>query len=113
MNISYTGNKDDRCMVFEGAMTHRFSRDIENQIIDSMRKNQRLKVDLSGVNELDLCGIHLLGVLFSYGAEAIQVVAASPIVEAAISRLHLSRKSSGRKLPARGRSHPTSLRLKP
>lgn len=113
MNITLEGTKDDRRMIFKGAMTSPFSREIEKQILDNMRKHQHLKVDLSGVRELDLCGIHLLGVLFSYGADAIHVIAASPVVEAAIARLRLSRQGSNRKLPARGTAYSASPRVKP
>ena len=113
MNITLEGTKDDRCMVFKGSMTSPFSREIEKQILDNMRQHQHLKVDLSGVRELDLCGIHLLGVLFSYGADAIHVVAASPAVEAVIARLRLSRQGSKRKMSARGTAYAASPGIKP
>lgn len=93
MNINLNGGKNDCCLVIEGEMTCRFSREIENEIIESMRNYRFLRVDLSGVSEIDLCGIHLLGVLLSFGDEATRIVAASPVAQEALSRLQPVHKS--------------------
>ncbi len=74
-------------LVFSGPMTCSNSRDIENRIINAMRQHPQLNVDLSGVEEIDLCGIHLLGVLKSYGGEAVRIIATSPSVEEALLQL--------------------------
>lgn len=74
-------------LVFSGPMTCRNSRDIENRIINAMRQHPQLTVDLSGVEEIDLCGIHLLGVLQSFGGEAVRIIATSPSVDAALLQL--------------------------
>jgi len=113
MNITQNGSKDDCCLVFDGQMTYPFSREIENQIIDSMRRHRRLKVDLSGVREIDLCGIHLLGVLRSFGDDALRIIATSPVVDAALSRLPSSRRSGCRGESVRGDGHSVSTRTKP
>lgn len=80
------GNNGNR-IVFSGPMTCNNSREIENRIINAMRQNPKLDVDLSGVEEIDLCGIHLLGVLQSFGGEAVRIVATSPTVDAALMQL--------------------------
>lgn len=74
-------------LVFEGKMTFEFSRELEDRMIAAMRRHQCLEVDLSGVREIDLCGIHLLGVLQSFGGKKVTIVATSPVVERASSRL--------------------------
>jgi len=96
MNITLKGEKDDCCLTLEGEMTYRFSRDIENRIIDSMRNHEHLKVDLSGVSAIDRCGVHLLGVLHSFGDEAVKIIAASPVVKEALSEWRCSRGKRNR-----------------
>jgi hypothetical protein len=113
MNITQNGSKDDCCLVFDGEMTYPFSRDIENRIIDSMRCHRHLKVDLSGVREIDLCGVHLLGVMRSFGDDAIRIVATSPVVDAALSQLPSPRRIGGRGQAAHGNEHSFSPRMKP
>ncbi|MGP1609068.1 MAG: hypothetical protein ACTS5G_00075 [Burkholderiales bacterium] len=97
-------NENEKCcrLVFDGAMTRPHSREMEDRIIDSMRRYPRLDVDLSGVTELDLCGVHLLGVLRSFGEKMIRIVGASPLVEEALARqqpmqprLHRRNKAAG------------------
>lgn len=94
MNIMLNSNADGACLILEGAMTHRFSSQLEDRIIDSMRRYSQLRVDLSGVSEIDLCGIHLLGVLRSFGEDAVRIVNPSPVVEAALSKLPGSQRGS-------------------
>jgi len=67
----------------EGPMTFEHRQELEGSIIDAMRRHQSLEVDLSAVQEIDLYGVHLLGLLQSVGA----VVAISPAVEEAARRL--------------------------
>lgn len=87
MNITLNGDKENCCLVFEGAMTCQFSSEMEDRLIDCMRRYRHLDVDLSAVSEVDLCGVHLLGILRSFGDNAIRIVAASPVVEAALARI--------------------------
>lgn len=68
---------------FEGKMTHEFYRELEDKVIDAMRRHKHLAIDLSEVSEIDLCGLHLVGLLQSVGV----IVAASPVVEHASRRL--------------------------
>lgn len=62
---------------FQGKMTYEFYRELEDRVIDAMQRYQRLEIDLSEVSEIDLCGLHLVGLLRSVGV----IVAMSPVVE--------------------------------
>lgn len=86
MNIDVVGHGSDCRLVFEGAMTHEFSRQLEDRVIDLMRRHPSLKIDLSGVCEIDLFGIHFLGVMKNLGGSSVDIVAASPIVDRAMTR---------------------------
>lgn len=74
-------------LTFEGKMTFEVSRELEDRILSAMRSYRHLEVDLSGVREIDLCGIHLLGLLQSVGGKEVRIVATSPVVEQASTRL--------------------------
>lgn len=87
MELEISRDDSGQCLVFCGPMTCHNSRQIENRIIRAMRQHPQLSVDLSGVEEIDLCGIHLLAVLQSFGGEAVHIVATSPTVDAALLRL--------------------------
>lgn len=75
-------------------MTHPQSHEIEQRIIDSVRIHKRLKVDLSGVDEIDLSGTHLLGVLLSFDEGVIDIVATSPVTKAALAPLQAFRDAA-------------------
>lgn len=68
---------------FDGPMTFDYRNELEATIIDAMRRYKSLAVDLSAVREIDLYGVHLLGLLQSVGA----IIALSPVVEHAAQRL--------------------------
>jgi anti-anti-sigma regulatory factor len=87
MEFRVKPGSNSNCIIFSGPMTCNNSREIENRIISAMRQHPRLDVDLSGVEEIDLCGIHLLGVLKSFGGDAVNIIATSPTVDAALTRL--------------------------
>lgn len=86
------GNKGCQ-LVFSGSLTYEFSRDMEDQIIGALRGYEHIDVDLSDVQEIDLCGIHLLGVLQTLGGEHVDIVADSPVVQNASQRLLASQRS--------------------
>lgn len=75
---------------FAGKMTHEYYRGQEDSIIDAMRRNKKMEIDLSEVEEVDLCGLHLIGLLHSVGV----IVAASPAVAQASTRLLSSLQSA-------------------
>ncbi len=68
---------------FDGKMTYEFYRDLEDRVIQAIRLNKKLEIDLSGVTKIDLCGLHFVGVLQSVGV----IVATSPIVAETSRRL--------------------------
>lgn len=87
--MSHTATNDEKVcrLIFKGKMTFEFSSELEDRIISAMRRYDHLEVDLSGVHEIDLCGIHLIGLLQSFGGKNVTIVATSPVVEQASSRL--------------------------
>lgn len=84
-------------LIFDGSMTMDFANQLEDRILDAMRKYRHLEVDLSGVREIDLCGIHLIRLLQTVGGKAVDFVATSPIVERALA---LATPRGTRHLPA-------------
>ncbi|MFZ2852803.1 MAG: STAS domain-containing protein [Rhodocyclaceae bacterium] len=81
-------NTSQRCeagfqLKLDGKMTYEFYRELEDKVIDAMRRHKNLEVDLSGVEEVDLCGLHLIGLLQSVG----HIVATSPAVDQASKHL--------------------------
>lgn len=87
MNNSGANDDSGFHLVLDGKMTLAFSDELEDRIINAMRKYPRLKVDLSGVREIDRSGIHLIRLLQTVGGKAVDFVATSPIVEQAIHGL--------------------------
>lgn len=87
MNQRISPDKPVFRLTFEGKMTFDVAADLEDRIVDAMRRHERIDVDLSGVDEIDLCGIHLLGLLHSVGGNEVRIVDSSPIVEQASKRL--------------------------
>jgi ABC-type transporter Mla MlaB component len=74
-------------LTLDGSMTLDFANELEDKIIAAMRQHKNLEVDLSGVSEIDLCGIHLINLLQTVGGKAVKFVATSPIVERAVKGL--------------------------
>ena len=68
---------------FDGKMTYAFHQELEEKVIDAMRRYSRLELDLSEVTEIDPCGLHLVGLLLSGGV----IVATSNVVEQATKSL--------------------------
>ena len=89
MNFTLIGgdNPSSCRVIFEGSMTFKFARAIEQQITDTMSRFQRVDIDLSGVNEIDLSGIHLIGVMESMSGDKFNIIATSAVVEQAYRRL--------------------------
>lgn len=87
MSIEVTADGQTCRLTFDGSITFEFWREMEDIIIDAMRRHTHFDVDLSGVREIDLAGIHLLGLVNSVGGANVRVVAGSPIVDQATQRL--------------------------
>jgi hypothetical protein len=70
-------------LTFDMKMTYEFATELEDRIIDALRRYTRVEVDLSKVLEIDLCGIHLLGLLKCFTGKGLVIVATSPAVDRA------------------------------
>jgi hypothetical protein len=86
---------ETRCrIVFEGEITDGSAREFENLIIGALRRYRHLDIDLSGITEIDLWGLHLLGVLRHLGGPHAVVVADSMVVQQATQRLMKTARGS-------------------
>ena len=82
MDVGLKSDDQSECrLVFGASMTVAHANELEDQIINAMRRHRKLEVDLSGVREMDSCGVHLLGMLTALGGADIRVVATSPVVD--------------------------------
>lgn len=87
MNIILIENGATCCLAFTGSLTQEFVHEMEDQIIDALRRYCFFEIDLSGVQEIDVFGIHLLGVLHTFGGGGVHVVKTSNVVLRAYERL--------------------------
>lgn len=85
MQVELICNERGCRLVFAGRLTIDFARYVEDRIIDALRRYRNFDVDLEAVSEIDLCGVHLLGVLRTIGGAGVQIVASSPVVERALA----------------------------
>lgn len=92
MSITLIEDGNTCRMIFDGSITYEHWREQEDTMINAMRRYTSFEVDLSGIQEIDLCGIHLLGVLHSVGGGNVTIVAGSPIVDLASKRLLASQR---------------------
>lgn len=83
MNNPYQASDTDFHLKFVGQMTYEHYREMEDRVRHAINSQKPLKVDLAEVNKIDLCGLHLLGLLQSEGV----IVASSPVVEQASRNL--------------------------
>lgn len=88
------GNDGVSRLVFDGKITCDSTRELEERIIDTMRVHPRIEVDLSSVVEIDICGIHLIGVMQNMGGANVKIVATSPAVERAFRNLLASQRGA-------------------
>lgn len=86
MLVELLCNESGCRLVFAGRMTIEFARYVEDRIIDALRRYRNFDVDLSAVSEIDLCGVHLLGVLRTIGGAGVRIVATSPVVDHALAK---------------------------
>lgn len=87
--------QEDTCrLVFEGALTYEHARDLEDRIIHALRRHARFEVDLSGVSEIDLCGIHLLRILETVAGDNLEIVSEAPLIERTRERLLSTTRST-------------------
>lgn len=95
MGVSLKRDEQNHCrLLFGESMTLAHANELEDQIINAMRRHQKLDVDLSGVREIDTCGLHLLGMLNTLGGADLRIVAISPVVEEECKRLLAFRRGA-------------------
>lgn len=87
MNITLIDKESTCRMIFAGSLTIDCAREMEDRILDALRRHTCFEVDLSRVEEIDLCGIHLLGVLDAVAGESVKVVGSSPAVRRAYEKM--------------------------
>lgn len=75
-------------LTFKSKMTFEFSAEIEDMILDALRRYTHIEVDLSKVKEIDICGVHLLGLLENFANKGVEIIATSPAIEKAYEQLH-------------------------
>lgn len=88
MNTIRTNSEAQYRLTFKSKMTFEFASEIEDMILDALRRYTHIEVDLSNVMEIDICGIHLLGLLENFTNKGVEIIATSPAIEKAYERLH-------------------------
>ncbi|MFZ4534922.1 STAS domain-containing protein [Propionivibrio sp.] len=83
MNNSSQPSEQPFLLKLDGKMTYPNYPELEEKITAAIQRHKFLEIDLSEVSEIDLCGLHLVGLLQSAGV----IVASSPIVEQASKNL--------------------------
>ncbi len=87
MQITLIDQGEHCRLVFAGQLTYQFAQELENRIIDALRRYTHFEVDLSGVDEIDICGIHLLGIMEAVAGDKVKVIATSAVVAQGQQRL--------------------------
>jgi hypothetical protein len=81
-NALAAGEADFR-LTFDKQMTFAFATELEDRILDALRRYKHVEVDLSKVKEVDLYGAHLLGLLQSFFGKGLVLIGTSPAVDKA------------------------------
>ncbi len=86
MNNSLNNGDTQFRLTFKSKMTLEFAGEIEDMILDALRRYTHIEVDLSKVSEIDVCGVHLLGLLERFADKGVEIIASSPAIEKAYER---------------------------
>lgn len=81
MNVTLVDEGQKCRFILEGRLTFESAPELRGRIIDASRRFSRFEVDLSGVSEIDLCGVHVLRMLRGTDGEEAVLVADSPVAE--------------------------------
>ena len=82
MKVLRTGSEGNACLVVKGELTIEYSREIEYLVAEVIHCQAGLKIDLAGVEQVDLYGSRLVRVLNQLVQDkTLEIVATSPIVE--------------------------------
>lgn len=102
MSINLIDQEGGCRLIFDGCLTSEYARELEDRIIEALRRYTHFELDLSGVREVDQCGLHLLWILNTLGGDHVETVAPSPVVEQANRQLcpggRAGHRRSGREL---------------
>lgn len=80
-------SRDRGCrLIFDGKMTKECQREMEDRVIEALRRYRHFEVDLSGVYHIDAYGKRLLALLKEFGGNAVEIIACSPPVELALEQ---------------------------
>jgi hypothetical protein len=88
MHSTHNNDNPQFRLIFKSKMTFEHSSEIEDMILDALRRYTHIEVDLSNVREIDICGVHLLGLLENFANKGVSIIATSPAIEKAHERLH-------------------------
>lgn len=92
MSISIVALEEGCRLVFGADLTFDFVRELEDAIIDALRRYAYIEIDLAGVTRIDACGIHLLGLLLDFGGGRAKIASNMQLVEQAYARFFSSQR---------------------
>jgi len=85
MKVEHARCERSAFLIVKGSLTIEFSREIAYLIAEVIHAQAGLKVDLSGVGEVDFYGSRLISVLHELmQGKSLEIVATSPIVDQAL-----------------------------
>jgi anti-anti-sigma regulatory factor len=88
MKVMHIRGDGGDSLIVKGSLSIEYSREIAYLITEVIHTQAGLKVDLSGVEEVDAYGSRLVNVLHQLmQSKSLEIVAVSPIVDKAISTL--------------------------
>lgn len=73
-------------LIFDGQMTKECQREMEDRVIEALRRYRHFELDLSGVCQIDAYGKRLLGLIKEFGGNAVEIIACSTYVQQALGQ---------------------------
>lgn len=111
MDVGLKSDDQSDCrLLFGASMTVAHVDALAAQISNAMRRHQKLEVDLSGVREMDACGVHLPGMLNALRRGEIRIVATAPVADEQYENLLASLRGSLLHRKRRGRGKGVGTR---
>ncbi|HZX31613.1 MAG TPA: hypothetical protein VFF03_09700 [Rhodocyclaceae bacterium] len=86
MTVRLEGRDRGCRLIFDGKMTKECQREMEDRVIEALRRYRHFEVDLSGVCYIDAYGKRLLNLLKEFGGNAVEIIACSTSVEQALGQ---------------------------
>jgi len=84
MTVRLEGRDYGCRLIFDGMMTKECQREMEDRVIEALRRYRHFELDLSGVYCIDAYGKRLLNLLKEFGGNAVEIIACSTSVEQAL-----------------------------